>query len=54
LSMEADAIWGCIVLAITLIAMVALVFWSRRTINRIARNGGGSVRKILRELRSGK
>ena len=52
--MEPDAILGCIILAISLIVMIALVFWSRGTINRIARNGGGSARKILRDLRSGR
>jgi hypothetical protein len=52
--METDAILGCIIVAISVIVMIALVFWSRRTINRIARNGGGSVREILRDLRSGR
>jgi len=51
--METDAILGCVVIAVAIGLMIGLVWWSRRTINWIARNGYGSARQILRDLRSG-
>jgi hypothetical protein len=44
--MEADAIIGCSVAACALIVIAVLVFWSRRRIDRIARDGYRSARRI--------
>ena len=49
--MDMDMLFGCIAIAVSLMLIVALVFWSRRTIDRIARNGYSSARKIMRNLR---
>jgi len=52
--MENDAVIGCAVIAGALGVLAYLVWWGRRTIDRIARNGSGSAREIDRELRRGR
>ncbi len=47
--MESDAIIGCVVIAIALILLIALTWWSRRRIDWIARTGERSVREILKD-----
>jgi len=49
--LELDAVIGIAVLALALGVLVALTFWSRRTIERIARRRLGSLRDFLRERR---
>jgi len=49
--METNAVIGCLVVAASLGVLVYLVFWSRRTIEHIARGSGRSAREISRELR---
>jgi hypothetical protein len=51
--MDADAVIGCAVIAASLGALVTLVLWSRRRIERIARMAGRSARRIVRDLRDG-
>jgi len=51
--METDAVIGCSVVAGAVGLLAYLVFWGRRTINRIARSNGRSAREIHRELRRG-
>ena len=51
--METDAIVGCVVIVIVLGLIVLLVWWSRRTINWIARTGSRSARKIMRDVNRG-
>ena len=51
--MSADLTIGCIVIAGALGVLVGLVWWSRRTIDRIARSRSSSAREILKELRGG-
>lgn len=46
----ADILFGCAVLTAALGCLTALVLWSRRIIERVARRGGGSAREILRDL----
>ena len=50
--METDAIFGCVVVALALGLLVTLALWSCRMIDRIARRGYSSVRRILRDLRN--
>ena len=45
-----EIIFGTAIAATAIGLLVYLVFWSRRRIDRIARNGGGTARKIVREL----
>jgi len=45
---------GCVVTACALALIVGLVLWSRRTINRIAKNGFRTARQTLKELNGGK
>ena len=47
--MDGDALLGCLVTAGALGLLTVLVLWSRRTIDRIARGGFGSVREIERK-----
>ena len=50
-----DAIIGCVVLAVSLSVIIALVIWARGTIERIARNGKAtSARQIMRDMRRGR
>lgn len=48
--MDTTLIVGCVVIAGALSLITYLVLWSRRSVERIARNGFGSVREIDREL----
>jgi hypothetical protein len=41
-----DIVLGCVLVGASLAAQVFLVLWSRRSINRIARRGYASARKI--------
>ena len=45
-----EIIFGTAIAAAAIGLLIYLVFWSRRRINRIARNGGGTARKIVKEL----
>jgi hypothetical protein len=45
-----DILLGCLVLVVTLGMITALVLHSRRVIDRIARNGGTSARRALRDM----
>ena len=51
--MEGDAVVGMVLLAAALASLVVLVFWSRRRIERISRNGYGTARAIEKELDGG-
>jgi hypothetical protein len=51
--MDRDTLIGCILVAGALGCLTYLLFWSRRTINRIARHGYRSAREIRRELHDG-
>lgn len=46
-----DVMIGLIVMALSLAALVFLVFWSRRRIERISRTESRSAREIARDLR---
>jgi len=48
-----EIVAGCLILALALGVLTYLVFWSRRTIERIARRGCGSARRIVKELDRG-
>ena len=52
--METNAIIGCIVITCALVLITGLVLWSRRTVNRIERNGYRTARQTLKELNGGK
>ncbi len=49
--MTATALTGCIIVGAVVIFINVLVFWSSRTIDRIAKNGSQHLRAILRERR---
>ena len=53
-TMENDAIIGCIVITCVLVLITGLVLWSRRTVNRIERKGYRTARQTLKELNGGK
>ncbi len=53
-TMEINAIIGCIVITCALMLITGLVLWSRRTVNRIERNGYRTARQTLKELNGGK
>ena len=48
--MDMNVLIGCVVIAVALTLIIALVLWSRRTINRIAKNGFRTARQTLKEL----
>ena len=48
--MDMNVLIGCVVTFVALTLIAALVFWSRRTINRIAKNGFRTARQTLKEL----
>jgi hypothetical protein len=52
--MNTNVLIGCVVTAVALISITALVLWSRRTINRIAKNGFRTARQTLKELNGGR
>ena len=45
---------GIIILGVALVILFGLVLWSRRIIERIAREGRGLVREFVREKRNGR
>ena len=49
--METNAWIGCAIIVASLGVLAHLVFWGRRTIERIARSGGRSARELDRDLR---
>ena len=51
--MDLDTILGLIITVATLVVLTGLVFWSRRSIERIARRGPRSAREILEDQRRG-
>ena len=51
--MDIDTTIGLIVIAVSLIVIILLTLWSRRTIDRIADNGFGSARQIEKDRRRG-
>lgn len=51
--MDRDSLLGCIIVVVALISITYLVFWSRNTIERIARKRLSSVREILEDLHDG-
>ena len=50
--MEKDAIIGSIIIGGALVFITYLTFWSRRTIERIAKKNFSSVREILKDIRN--
>ncbi len=51
--METDAVIGIVLLAGSVAVLLGLVWWSRRRIDRIYRQGYGTARTIERELDGG-
>jgi len=49
--MDTDTVLGVLIIVGALLAIVLLVLWSRRTIDRIAKRGFGSAREITRARR---
>jgi hypothetical protein len=49
-----DIVAGCTILTVAMGTLTYLVLWSRRTIERIARRGYGSARRIVKELNGDK
>ena len=49
--MDPNAIVGCVIVVLALGVLIYLVLWSRRRIDRIARNGFGTPRQIEKERR---
>ena len=52
--MDMDVAIGVFVVAAAICSIGVLVFWSRRAINRIASDGFGSARKIVRDRQHGR
>ena len=52
--MTCDIIIGCVLVILSLGAIIALVMWSRRSINRIACEQHQSARDIVRERNNGR
>jgi len=48
--MDSSTIIGIAIIACSLVVLIYLTFWSRRTIERIARGRGRSAREIQKEL----
>lgn len=48
--MNGSTLLACILIAAALTFVTYMTFWSRRTIDRIARKGTQSAREILRDL----
>jgi hypothetical protein len=51
--MEKNAILGTIIIASALGFITYLTFWSRRTIERIARKNLSSARQIMKDIQDG-
>lgn len=51
--MEKNAIFGAIIIGCALGFITYLTFWSKRTIERIARKNLGSARQILKDIQDG-
>jgi hypothetical protein len=51
--MDTDVFIGTVIASVALLIIVALVWWSRRTINRIERRGYRTARQTLKELNDG-
>ena len=51
--MTGDVYIGCILVAFALTSVTALILWSRRTIERIARKGYRSARETAKDLQNG-
>lgn len=51
--MDGNIITGCVIIAAVLVIIVALAWWSCRTINRISKNGFRTARQTLKELGGG-
>jgi hypothetical protein len=49
--MEMDAIIGTVIVAAAMILLIVMVWWSYRTIDRIARMSPRSAREIRKDLR---
>ena len=52
--MDTDVLIGSVIAAGALLVIIVLVWWSRRTINRIERRGYRTSRQTLKELNDGK
>ena len=52
--MDWNAMVGWLVLAGAMGFIIYLVYWCRRTIDRIAESGRRSLREIVKELRAGR
>jgi hypothetical protein len=52
--MDRDIILGIIIIVCGLCFISYLIFWSRRTINRIANKRLSSIREIVKEFRHGR
>ena len=48
--MDINLTIGCIIASVALVLLTGLVFWSRRIISQIERNGYRSARQTLKEL----
>lgn len=51
--MEKNVIFGTIIIGAALGVITYLTFWSRKTIERIAKKNLGSVREILKDIQDG-
>ena len=52
--MDTDVLIGSVIACGALLIIIVLVWWSRRTINRIERRGYRTSRQTLKELNDGK
>lgn len=52
--MNDEMVRGAIIVVVALVLLSILVFWSIRTINRIARKGCRTSRETLKELDDGR
>ena len=52
--MDGNTITGCMIAVVSLTAITSLVLWSRRRINRIAKDKPRTARQALKELNGGR
>ena len=52
--MDTDTTIGVLVIVVSLLTIIGLVLWGRRTIKGIAKDGFGSAREITRTRRARK